>query len=48
MRSRPLVGFAGDAGIFDGGDQTGVAQYFLHLLKVDTGLDQVSGITVPQ
>ena len=44
------IGFGGrrEAGVSAGGQDVGMAQDLLHLLKADARLNQMSGITVPQ
>ena len=43
-----MLGLIGQMGIAGGGEDGVVAEEFLHLDQIDTGLDQVGGIAVPQ
>ena len=43
-----MLGLIGQMGIAGGGEDGVVAEEFLHLKQIDTGLDQVGGIAVPQ
>jgi hypothetical protein len=41
-----MLGLIGQMGIAGGGEDRVVAEEFLHLDQIDTGLDQVGGIAV--
>jgi hypothetical protein len=43
-----MLGLIGQMGIAGGGEDGMVAEEFLHLDQIDTGLDQVGGIAVAQ
>ena len=43
-----MLDLIGQMGIAGGGEDGVVTEVFLHLDQIDTGLDQVGGIAVPQ
>ena len=43
-----MLGAVSEVGIAGGGEDGVMAEEFLYLDQIDTGLDQVSGIAVPQ